>query len=1175
MGWTDEQIKVIESIDDNTLVSASAGSGKTTVMLERLMRIIVGDKEKGRERVPLKNIVTVTFTEAVAAELKSKIGAKLVKLINTGVCDNDYLREQIEDIPLANISTLHGFCSNLIKTHFEVLGIDPSFSISDDDERKILFDKAIDKVMKKYKSQYDYDMDVLQAYFGGEGDFYETLKKIYEFTESQLDREEFLDKISTSYIDGDFATSPLALQYLEDIRNTAIDYLVEGNKKSDDYELIQQDKFVNHIVVHLNTLSMLTSVKDVRDLCEKIKLLPESIQNIPNKNTLDEVGVAIQGEYSAYNNKCKEFYNKLKNLFSSSYDEIVLNLEKNGLYIKKITNLIKEISDEYSKLKKKENKFDFADLEYYAVKLLKDDAIAKELSQKFKYICVDEYQDINAVQEFIITRLSNGKNLFMVGDVKQSIYQFRMTDPDIFLSKYDNYKKDNTLGKPFSLNSNHRSCGEVLDFVNRIFDVIMTKKCGGIDYKNECELRRGVIEFAPQNDSPIRIATFVKNKVEHTLPVEKGEVYSVRESAIKEQPTEYDEGLYIAKEILSLVQHGQIEVVMPDNKTTFRKIKFSDIAILCTRRSPEVERIIQTLQSAGIPVDSSNIIAKKTNPSIQLIVDLLYVIDNHLNDIPLTSVLSSVFGGLTYKEIAHIRKVYPKEKFFHNAVLAYAHERDDEIAKKLKAFFAMLEKYRFASGFMTVSEFMRRILIDFDYEVYLLTKEGGRSEFMGLQQFIGLIEGKSFNSSIAKFAATVTDVENFCKVSGDVDIQGDYVRTNTVHSSKGLEYPVVFIVTAEKQVSINNSVYKALYLMDKNYGITIKDINEQTRCYEDSLPMIFLKNKKIKDLIEEYMRLFYVAVTRAKNRLYITATSSKAFGESYTNDVKSIWGWLNNIAVQDESFKNAYEVKFDKEEIDETEETVRIHTFDKPDAENVNTFIEYFDKDYAHEEATSMPVKFTVTAVNNKSYEASKEKKGDTAYDEQETFKNFIEESIEEMRADRHEGGVDMGLYAEEGTAYHRVMECIDFDCYTVKDVQDSMDRMVQNELLTKAQSDLVDPRIILDCLNDKVISLARRYPHYREKQFMLNIPAKELVDTKVEDSVLLQGTVDLFINGREKGGENILVDFKFSQKSDSEIKERYQKQLDLYAMAIEECMNTVVDKKIIFVLGRNREIEM
>lgn len=1170
--WTDEQKKVIDSRDKNTLVSASAGSGKTAVMLERLVRIVVGDKSENRAGVPLKKIVTVTFNESVAVELRSKIGGKLVELINTGVAPNDYLRAQIEDIPLADISTLHAFCSNLIKTNFEQLDIDPSFSIADDSERQVLFNKAIAEVMKKYKTNYDYDIDILIGYCKGEGEFYSTIANIYSFLESQPDRQKYLDEIALENYNGNFADSDLAKKYLQGIRDKCLECLIEGNKKHDEYVALRADRFVEHIDVHLSILDRLAGAKDLCALINETSLIP-SIKSRPAAKKDDAVMLEIAEEYAVFNDKCKALYTDLKDVFSCGYEEAQAALDKNSVYLKKLVQVVKEVSEEYAKIKKKQNKFDFSDLEYYAVKLLSDDDTAREISSKYEYICVDEYQDINAVQEYIISRLSNGKNLFMVGDVKQSIYQFRMTDPEIFLGKYRRYQSDEDAGSPHSLNKNYRSGREIIDFVNRIFDVIMTGRCGGIDYKKESRLTLGNTDYLALDDNPVRIATFSKSKAELTAPVGGDGVYSVKDSILEDATGDYEEGVYIAKEILNLVEKGRIQVVQKDADGNvipkWRNVRFGDIAILSATRSGGVEKIIDVLKSVGIPVDAGNLLKEKSNPSIELIADYMRVIDNHRNDVPLVSVLTSIFGNLTYDQLAHIRKTYPEEKFFHKAVTAYAKQQKDGIASRLNKFFADLDKYRFAGGFMTVSQLIRRILADSDYATYMHTLDDGNAEYAGLEQFVAALSEKPYDASVAQFVHAMDNVEEFGKVAGDTGIQGDFVKTSTIHASKGLEYPIVFIADCAKEMNTRD-VSAALVLCDKRYGMAIRSLNDKDRSYDDSLPMLFLKDIKTKEIIEEYMRLFYVAVTRAQHRLYMTATSSTEFAEKEIKNPKSMWAWLNNVAYRDAAFRKDYEVKVEEGEADEIEETSHAYSFRQPSKDAVEKFTAYFDKSYEYSEATTTPVKYTVTALNNLAYTANHTDKTTVA----EGIKNILEDFAEEMKDD-FEADSDVRLFADEGIAYHRVMECIDFDCYTVGDVQKSIDGMVKKGLLTEAQKEFVDPKTILQCLSDENVSLARKYRHFREKQFMLNVPADEISATSVKDTVLLQGTVDLFINGRENGGPNILVDFKFSKKSAEQIKARYAKQIQLYAMAIEECMNTVVDRKIIYVLGQNKVIEM
>lgn len=1172
MEWTEEQKNVIKSIDKNTLVSASAGSGKTAVMLERLVRIVVGNKEEGRKGVPLRRIVTVTFNESVANELKSKISGELVKLINTGVADNDYLRAQIEDIPLADISTLHAFCSNLIKTNFEQIDIDPSFSIADDSERQVLFNKAIAEVMKKYKTDYDYKIDILMGYCRNEGAFYELIKKVYGFLEAQPDRQKYLDETALQNYKGEFFKTALAVRFTDSVKERALQLLIEGNKKRDEYEFANADKYVNHLDLNLERFKRLSDAKDFRELCAAAMTLYEEISDRPfERSKKDAVLSAISEDYKAFAEKYNELYAYVKGIIKKPYDASQSEIENDGVYMAKLIEVVREVAEEYAKMKKKENKLDFSDLEYYAVKLLSDDKTAKELGEKYDYICVDEYQDINAVQEYILTRLSNGKNLFMVGDVKQSIYQFRMTDPEIFLNKYRYYKVSKDAGSPHSLNKNYRSCGEILEFVNSVFDVIMTEKCGGINYKSESRLVQGNEKFTEQKECPVKIVTFAKNKTELNIPVGDDGVYSVKDSLSEQTASEYEEGIYIANEILKLVQYGTIQDVKDKNKkeAEVRKIRFSDIAVLSATRSENVEKILNVIKSAGIPIDANSLLKEKSNPSIALAADLMRVLDNHRNDIPLTAVLTSVFGGLTNDSLARIKAEYGNEKFFHNAVIRYSREQKDAIAKKLKEFFAMLEKYRFAGGFMSVSELLRRILIDFDYSTYLHTFDYGKAEYTGLEQFIGNLEGMSYNSSVSKFVDAMNKVEDFGNVAGDAGIQGNCVKTSTIHAAKGLEYPIVFVVDCAKEANLRDA-NSSLFICDKRYGMTMKTLDEEERSYDDSLPMLLMKDVKTKDIVEEYMRLFYVAATRAQNKLYFTATALNEFGKKTTSK-KSMWAWLNNIACNDEEFKKKYAPQNDEQEEEELETVAPVYTFRQPDGKTAEECAAYFDKPYAFASATVTPVKYTVTALNNMSFENKKDKKDAK---ETQNFKNLLEDFVEETR-ENGEYDADLTLYADEGIAYHRVMECIDFDCYTVGDVQKRIDEMVEDRLLTAQQRAFVNPRLILDCLENPVVSLARKYPHYREKQFMLNLPADEITDTDVKDTVLLQGTVDLFIAGREKDGQNVLVDFKFSKKDEEQIKRRYSKQLELYAMAIEECMNTKVDKKVIFVLGQKKIIEM
>ncbi len=1173
INWTKEQLDVINSVDLNTLVSASAGSGKTAVMLERVVRLITG--ENGNGKTPLRRIIMVTFNESVASELKSKIGSRLAKRLAESQ-DKEYLREQIEDAPLADISTMHSLCSTIIKNNFEYLGIQPSFSIVDDDEKQVLFGKAVGNVMKEYRENYDYKIDILINYLGGESRFCETLAKLYGFLEAQLDRDAYLEEVAFCCYDGNFKNSKLAKLYLASIHQDCFDLLHQAQEWQMLFESKALYKHLEHVKSIIDFLHNLSETKDIEDLATVVKFAPK-FANVPtlSKDQRDD-NAEHQEKYKEYKADVINLLDKqLKAFFSLPYAQMQEELNKNVEYLVRLVDILKNVCAEYSALKKKDNKMDFADLEYYAVKVMQHDALASELASNYDYICVDEYQDINAVQEYVLTRLSNGKNLFMVGDIKQSIYQFRMTDPKIFLDKYRLYKQRPQQGNSFSLNSNFRSCKEVIDFVNAVFDVIMKEDMGGIDYKRESRLLQGNLDYEIQPDIPIRIAHFPKEKKQLDIPICQDGVYSVMQDAQEAQSFSCQEGKYISRQIKSIVGKKQIQVSSADGGMTYRTVKYSDIALLCATRNANVESIVGELKTAGIPIDGCKILKEKNNSCVSLFTSFVRVLDNHRQDIPLAEILTSkVFANFTYTELTKIKTSAGKVDFFHEAVDKYIKERDDDLANRLKLFFETIAKYRAIASFMNMDSFLRKIIDDFNYRAYMTVVEDGIGELAGLESFIQSLSGKPYNTGLSKFVEAVDATADFGKVSGEVGYDGDCVVTNTIHSSKGLEYPIVFIIDAARELSLmelngSNIIY------DKNYGFAIKSVDEQDRFYEDSLPFRIMKKFKVKELIEEKMRLFYVATTRARNMLYITATgglgkskgaNKKAFGQQKINTPLSMIDWLNNVAVERPSFYDKYfDSQAEQEEVQDFLQDEKICKRKLIDIDYANAFEESLRKHYAFESSTSLLVKHTVTAVNNEYYASfAKDFANDDSADILDSIKDldFYDEEI----ADRRNS-------ADEGVAYHRVLECIDYACFTQDDVIDQLDAMVEQGLLSQDQRSLIDPKSILECLQSQVMQQARKYPHYREKQFMLNLPACDFLRVDSDDKVLLQGTVDLFIQGGEKGGENVLVDFKFSRKSEELVKKRYQRQLELYAMAIEECLGIKVDKKVIFMLGKNKTV--
>ncbi|MDE5616651.1 MAG: UvrD-helicase domain-containing protein, partial [Clostridia bacterium] len=350
INWTAEQQAVIDSIDKNTLVSASAGSGKTAVMLERVLKLVAGDKSAGRAPIPLRKIMIVTFNDSVATELKGKINAGLSRLMDSGLYDTDYIRDQIEDIPLADISTLHSFCGMLIRTNFEYLDVQPSYSIVDEEEKQTLFSKAAESVLKKLTTDYDYNVDALISYFGGEKPFKETLGKIHSFLEAQLDREKFLNEIALSSYSNDFKSSEIAKAYMRDFTSRCVDFLTEGYDKLSYYETSGMDKRAAHISGTLEYLNALLKCENVLQLTDALVFAPKT-PAVPRSKKDDEVDVNVGKEYADYNDRYKDFVKGLKKLFGRDYNENQSEIDRNRPYAELLAKIVADIADAYSSLK--------------------------------------------------------------------------------------------------------------------------------------------------------------------------------------------------------------------------------------------------------------------------------------------------------------------------------------------------------------------------------------------------------------------------------------------------------------------------------------------------------------------------------------------------------------------------------------------------------------------------------------------------------------------------------------------------------------------------------------------------------------------------------------------------------------------------------------------------------
>lgn len=1142
--WNDDQKEAIKSVDENTLVSASAGSGKTAVTIERIIRII-------KSGTPVREIVMLAFSNAVAAELKDRISAELVKAMREDGADKEYLREQIDDVTLADISTVHSFCGNIVKEFFEEAGIDPSYSILEPEEKEGMLDKSVDAVLKEYGEKADPLVSSLKFTFGGDGDLRAQIKRVYDFLESQPDRKKWLDEAFSGYGNGDAAAKYFiddCKKTLEDIRRAA-DALAEG---LGEYKGFDPD---NKVGIYLISEACKEALgKDGEEFiaaAAKIDLSfsvgramgKKAVEKVAAETGIDPAFAAMR--YKELRSAQKSFVDKLereggriKKLAAYTADKWAEYGEKVGAYVKKLAEIVGKVAEAYAEEKRSENKMDFADLEYYAIKILENPEIAKEISSRYKYVCIDEYQDTNYVQEYVLSRISNGHNLFMVGDVKQSIYQFRLTETEIFLSKYDRYGADGKAGKLVTLNQNYRSDRRILDFVNEIFSKIMTRENGGVDYAGTAMLNTDKEPVICGDEPVVRICPLSPKKKKAAKESGDG-VYSVRENQPEEDDGASEEARYIAEKIASLVGKKEIGYYA-DGKPVRRKIEYRDITLLCAKRSQRVKAIIEYLHEAGVPVAGANITGDGQNASVNVLMNLLKVIDNPLQDVALVAVMKSVFGGFDCSELANIRKEYPKEEYFHECVKLYAAEKEDVLSEKIRVFFDGIRSLREFSAQAPVGRLLEEAIARYSFDKYALSRFG-REDCDRMRAFVAGLEGKSYAVTLQAMLAYGEDVSLSGK-SAERPEDDNCVQTSTIHSSKGLEYPVVFVMDAAARFSSENGDL----LLDKDLGMAMRYPEEDTRLKRNTLKYLACARKLEKKNTEERMRLFYVALTRAKNMLFVTGTAS-----DFASGIKaetSFMNWLNNVAVLSPGFCEKYVENYaSAEEGEETEEYSDVVTFAKPSPQKLSEIREYLEYEYPYAKSARTGIKHTVTGIN-------KENPADygTIY-----VKNWFEEDS-----------------AGVGTAYHKVMENVDYDSADEQAVAEQIKELYEKGVLDELSAKAVDPGVVFRCLCSDVITKARACEHMREKQFMLRVSAKDVIEDGSDDKILVQGTVDLLIPDRVNGTATV-VDFKMSKLPPERIAARYRKQLELYALAAENGLGLKVDKKLIYVLGQDVILEV
>ena len=1186
MGWTIDQKKAIDTDtgSGNLLVSAAAGSGKTAVLVERVLEKILNGKST------VDRLLIVTFTEAAASEMRQKIIKRLAEYIQSAVSDEGHknlIKEQLRLAQTADIMTIDGFCSKVVLNNFHTLGIDPNIQICDDAMSVFLSKEAIATLFNRiYKSD---DADI-KSRFKRLTDYYakdrnndalaELVMAIYRFTEPFADPAEWLDNSVREFslpvyeqswaryqFDISKATAGLALRELSklDTDNDTVllvqsvaQRICDADNRDSIYDVYNE--FFSKPKKRAEFLSLADSVaEDAKDTVEFVSHL---LCDLFSGSSTDKMPLGVTA--------------------SSDTLENTVNSDVLGMEASDLVWLVKEFIKEYTAIKERRNLYEFSDIEHLTYRLFtENESVRNEYRNKYDEILIDEYQDTNMLQDKIFESISH-KNIFMVGDLKQSIYRFRKGDPYIFKAKAHSYEKDDTTDNRIILSQNFRSRKEVLDSVNDIFTKIMSETAGDVDYTDgELIVRDNEYEYYPPSKTDLRSEL-------HYLAIEKN----------SDIDRDVYEAYYTANKINELLNSG-IEVF--DKATgAMRPIMKKDIVILENSVKYNSEIITDELSKLGIAsyVDKSSFFDRR---EISLMLSLISVIDNSHNDIPLISVMRSPIGGFSDEDLATIRIHTKKFSYFIDTVSAYANDGEDtRLRAHCGGFLSNLRRWRDYTRKKSVAQLIWAIYEETCFYDMMGAIEEGEEAQTNLRLlyerakqyetagFRGLF---NFITYINQLSQSKNDLEG-AKLVGE---NHDVVRIMTIHKSKGLEFPYVFLLGAGRDFPVKQDT--SVIRMHKQFGFGLPHINYEKH-YSQKTPAFELITKINKhEGISERMRLLYVALTRPREKLYVVVsryhdsedtkeTVINSWCESFTGNkflpssalsAKGFYSWLCPAGyMSPDTWKIYYNHIGSMPDSGDTESIAEDLYTDSMDLRE--SVYEILDYKYPYAESDAIPSRTSVTqlkelAVTETEYEPDSRRTSgiddiaELMFSPLHTKPKFLLESTEKPAN-------------EIGTLYHLIMSVID-----IKSVAENGPEYAKKELERLVAEDIVPENDMKYIDADKIVSffktglairMSKSENINRERAFQINIPASEydpsLSDASKDEKIILQGIIDCFF---EEDDGFVLFDYKTDKvkNGSKEIKEKYKKQLELYSRAIEELMEKPVKETYLYLFDTNEVV--
>lgn len=1192
MNLTKEQQQVIDVKNRDVLVAASAGSGKTFVVVERIVNRVINDN------VDIDKILVVTFTNAAASELKERIVNRFYDYLKEKKLDDDkrkHVQRQLSLINRAQISTIHSFCLNIIRNNFFILNIDPNVKTLDENKAKILLLESINEVIEEeYELKTELFFKILEL-FKTEENIISCLEKLYNFSRGMVDSKKWLEDSLSKYkltdisdlSETDFGKQIMTMVYDRvELLNKELANIC--NKICHDEDFASRLKILEDMHDKISGIKSIALYDDMYSYLKNVLPFPR----LPSSKCVNE---DLKNEVSGIKKKVTA---ELENISKIVYlDTKGIIQELNSMY--DILNWYVEktikIGEVYSSKKHKLGQIDFNDYEHLALTVLENEHVSNQYRDRFEEIYVDEYQDTSYIQEAIISKFANN-NRIMVGDVKQSIYSFRNAEPKLFNEKYNSYEKycDNNESivpcenkAKILLSRNFRSRKEVLESINDIFKKVMSEKIGECNYTNDEYLVYGDgydLDKQINHKTEINIIETKEEEQEDLVMQEVEEITNTQKEAYE-----------VAKKIEDIIKE---EYEIYDlKKKEYRKAQYKDIVILMRSVTGKASIYEEILKSKNIPVFSDTSESFYNGEEVGIVLSLLKVIDNIYDDISLVASMYSIIGGFTADELIYIRN-YDKRGYFYDSILkAYLDDKnkDKEISKKIEKFLELLNRFTTYLNTYSIAETILKIYEETGIYYSFYLEELGRQKCANLDSLVEMARNfeKDEKSSLYEFIKYIENMKVSKNKGADTPkLLGEgenVVRILTIHKSKGLEYPIVFLVNCSKKYNTLDS--SAELLFDKEFGIGMDIYNTDLGISYASIIKQAIKEKiKTKTLSEEE-RLLYVAMTRAKEKLFVYGTVkeynkfkdkllassdkiSPVIVKECNNYLKLIMLAINTNSIDD---INNFDINvISSKENNKNIEATRTNVIDRSisikekflnvckekniEKQNID---KSFEEKYRYINNLDIKKKYSVTEIKQNIKDNNEEEAYDlfTETDLNLSLENIKPKSIEVKKISA----------LNYGTIIHRILENIDYFDIKEEIIDNYIDEFTKD---ANINANSVKNKIYGYLKSDIMTYIREAKEVKNEQPFVIYDNLEGIESCNFKEETYIQGIIDLIITTHDN--KKIIVDFK-TDKVDNEkqLVDKYKTQLEIYKRGIELSCNEPVQDMFIYSFSLDKLIRV